>query len=151
MSVHKTFRRRPGRVLNVLCTFNLSPVSTGLLLYCYTLRMLILVKLNWFLEFNCKSVLEKPCNAFFQTLSCLPYPKSIITFFCITNEAYSAYVFISFVIAWFMISIDVCWFSTLLGSQILFLTSVFKKSDNPSIFSFLLNHALKTKTLHQVI
>ena len=30
LSVHKTFRRRPGRLLNVLCTFNLRPVSTGL-------------------------------------------------------------------------------------------------------------------------
>ena len=29
MNVHKTFRRRPGRLLNVLCTFNLRPVSTG--------------------------------------------------------------------------------------------------------------------------
>ena len=26
---HKTFRRRPGPLLNVLCTFNLRPVSTG--------------------------------------------------------------------------------------------------------------------------
>ena len=30
LNVHKTFRRRPGRLLNVLCTFNLRPVSTGL-------------------------------------------------------------------------------------------------------------------------
>ena len=30
MNVHKTFKRRPGRLLNVLCTFNLRPVSTGL-------------------------------------------------------------------------------------------------------------------------
>ena len=29
MNVHKTFRRRPERLLNVLCTFNLRPVSTG--------------------------------------------------------------------------------------------------------------------------
>ena len=29
LSVHKTFRRRPGRLLNVLCTFNLRTVSTG--------------------------------------------------------------------------------------------------------------------------
>ena len=29
MNVHKTFRRRPGRLLNVLCTFNLRPVSIG--------------------------------------------------------------------------------------------------------------------------
>ena len=30
LNVHKTFRRRPGRLLNVLCTFNLRPVSTGM-------------------------------------------------------------------------------------------------------------------------
>ena len=30
LNVHKTFRRRPGRLLNVLCTFNLRFVSTGL-------------------------------------------------------------------------------------------------------------------------
>ena len=29
LNVHKTFRRRPGRLLNVLCTFNLHPVSIG--------------------------------------------------------------------------------------------------------------------------
>ena len=29
LNVYKTFRRRPGRLLNVLCTFNLRPVSTG--------------------------------------------------------------------------------------------------------------------------
>ena len=31
LNVHKKFRRRPGRLLNVLCTFNLRPVSTGIL------------------------------------------------------------------------------------------------------------------------
>ena len=30
LNVYKTSRRRPGRLLNVLCTFNLRPVSTGL-------------------------------------------------------------------------------------------------------------------------
>ena len=29
LNVHKTFRRRPGRLLNVLFTFKLRPVSTG--------------------------------------------------------------------------------------------------------------------------
>ena len=29
LNVHKTFRRRLGHFLNVLCTFNLRPVSTG--------------------------------------------------------------------------------------------------------------------------
>ena len=28
-NIHKTLRRRPGRLLNALCTFNLRPVSTG--------------------------------------------------------------------------------------------------------------------------
>ena len=31
LNVHKRFRRRPGRLLNVLYTFNVRPVSTGLL------------------------------------------------------------------------------------------------------------------------
>ena len=30
LNVHKTFRRPPGGLLNVLCTFNLRPVSTGI-------------------------------------------------------------------------------------------------------------------------
>ena len=30
LNVHEKFRRRPGRLLNVSCTFNLLPVSTGL-------------------------------------------------------------------------------------------------------------------------
>ena len=30
LNVHKTFRRRPRRLLNVLCTFNLRPVYTGI-------------------------------------------------------------------------------------------------------------------------
>ena len=28
-NIHKTFRRRSGRLLNVLCTFDLRPVCTG--------------------------------------------------------------------------------------------------------------------------
>ena len=30
LNVYKTFRRRPVRPLNVLCTFNLHPVSIGI-------------------------------------------------------------------------------------------------------------------------
>ena len=33
LNEHKSFRRRPGRLLNDLCTFNLCPVSMGLTLY----------------------------------------------------------------------------------------------------------------------
>ena len=29
LNVRKTFRRSPGHLLSVLCTFNLRPVSTG--------------------------------------------------------------------------------------------------------------------------
>ena len=29
LKIHKIFRRRPERLLNILCTFNLRPVSTG--------------------------------------------------------------------------------------------------------------------------
>ena len=29
LNVQKAFRRRPGRFLNVICTFNVRPVSTG--------------------------------------------------------------------------------------------------------------------------
>ena len=29
LNVHKMFIRRPGHLLNVLCTFNLCPVSMG--------------------------------------------------------------------------------------------------------------------------
>ena len=32
LNVHKTFRRRPGRLLSALCTFNLRPVSTGFMI-----------------------------------------------------------------------------------------------------------------------
>ena len=32
LNVHKTFRRRPGRLLNLLCTLFLRPLSTGLVL-----------------------------------------------------------------------------------------------------------------------
>ena len=37
LSVHNTFRRRPGRLLKVLCTFNLHPVSTGKPGICYSI------------------------------------------------------------------------------------------------------------------
>ena len=36
LNVHKTFKRRPGRLLNVLCTFNLRVVSKGFLCSYYS-------------------------------------------------------------------------------------------------------------------
>ena len=32
LNIHKKFRRHPGRLLNILCTFNVRPVSTGILI-----------------------------------------------------------------------------------------------------------------------
>ena len=38
LNVHKTFRRCPGCLLNVLCTFNLRPVSAGMLKIFYSYK-----------------------------------------------------------------------------------------------------------------
>ena len=38
LNVHKTFRRRPGRLLNVLCTFNLRRVYWGIVRFLYILK-----------------------------------------------------------------------------------------------------------------
>ena len=53
LNVHKTFRRRPGRLLNVLCTFNLHPVSTGYVIYGYfSARATPGISLYWGLTFE---------------------------------------------------------------------------------------------------
>ena len=44
LDVHKTFRRRAGRLLNVLCTFNLRPVSTGFAFWKWAKKLMILLK-----------------------------------------------------------------------------------------------------------
>ena len=36
LNVQNSFRRRPGRLLNVLCTFNFRPVSTGIMIHSLT-------------------------------------------------------------------------------------------------------------------
>ena len=41
LNVHKTFRRRPGRLLNVLCTLILRPVSTGVKIAIFKVTALI--------------------------------------------------------------------------------------------------------------
>ena len=48
-NVHKTFRRRPGRLLNGLCTFNLCPVSTGCIFENY-FRDRRKIKSSWFVK-----------------------------------------------------------------------------------------------------
>ena len=47
LNVHKTFRRRPGRLLNVLCTFKLRPVSrrcTFVCHFCLVIRIAYICK-----------------------------------------------------------------------------------------------------------
>ena len=51
LNVHKTFRRRPGRLLDVLCTFSLLPVSTGQSLFTFgTVSLLIFT--GWSFSFS---------------------------------------------------------------------------------------------------
>ena len=45
-NVHKTLRRRPGRFLNFLCTFNLRPLSRG--------QLNILIRPKDYLKFESK-------------------------------------------------------------------------------------------------
>ena len=50
LNVHKTFRRHPGHLLNVLCTFNLRPVSTWTC-YFFALQLLFLKIQEYFQEY----------------------------------------------------------------------------------------------------
>ena len=79
LNVHKTFRRRPGRLLNVLCTFSLRPVSTGkpILSFirpverCLTYLYIRLFSTPWREIFWCFQVVEKRCigNKWFNRLT----------------------------------------------------------------------------------
>ena len=46
LNVHKTFSKRPGRLLKVLCTFNLRPVSTGKCVFIHGIIRLIIMKMK---------------------------------------------------------------------------------------------------------
>ena len=47
-NLHKTFRRLPGRLLNVSCTFNLRPVSNGIIMNVMIMAMIIMRMIsNW--------------------------------------------------------------------------------------------------------
>ena len=49
LNIHKTFKRRPARLLNVLCTFSLYPVSTGWLVSYSTSKLLLILVIAFFL------------------------------------------------------------------------------------------------------
>ena len=48
LNVHKTFRRRPGSLLNVLCMFNLRPVFTGQVRKVYISMKKVRIDLRYF-------------------------------------------------------------------------------------------------------
>ena len=62
LNVHKTFRRRAGRFLNVLCTFNLRPVSTGKYAFdlfdCFTMDLCNLILQASSLSFILKVIFQ---------------------------------------------------------------------------------------------
>ena len=83
LDVHKTFRRRPWRLLNVLCTFNLRPVSTGKFWLIITLRF----KLLSFLE-----VMKKINDLTTIILKKEEVIKNYITYYIKYNHGYDGYV-----------------------------------------------------------
>ena len=70
LNVYKTFRRRPGRLLNVLCTFNLRHVSTGPFLFFFLLlsdiRLVFIYNLDFSL-FWCLNLLSSSSLFFFPS------------------------------------------------------------------------------------
>ena len=87
LNVHKTFRRRPGRLLNVFCTFNLRLVSTGIVNKTWlSCKLVIFLKesfvenLSWFI------VVKKqfPAN-FFRKLELYSHYK-VSTFYSSWQE-----------------------------------------------------------------
>ena len=68
LNVHKTFRRGPGRLLNVLCTFNLRPVSTGKVKFVCSLMDGKTLLINYDLFKTCyQKVLSNDINSFHAT------------------------------------------------------------------------------------
>ena len=93
LNVHKTFKRRHGYLLNVLCTFNLRPVSTGsdLLDLPNYLFFLSLEKSVWF---KCQKYLRlRYCGTIFKTnYVCCKQFWNIYVNFMRTNKSESVYI-----------------------------------------------------------
>ena len=64
LNVHKTFRRRPGRLLNVLSTFNLCPVSMRLLLHSWYM----FITFAWKLSILFNAILTFKTNRYFKNV-----------------------------------------------------------------------------------
>ena len=63
LNVYKTFRRRPGRLLNVLCAFNLSPVSTGKLVGKTPTIPFLMLRITFFLLLQMKEAKLRFCSS----------------------------------------------------------------------------------------
>ena len=68
LNVHKTFGRRPGRLLNVLCTFNLRPLSTGWFIRKMNSDQKFLFSCANFTDLTCLKKMEK--NARVKVYNC---------------------------------------------------------------------------------
>ena len=64
LNVHKTFRRRPGRLLDVLCTFNLCPMSMGVLLSLHIYFLFLATITLLLCPMFSKNSLELPSHSF---------------------------------------------------------------------------------------
>ena len=82
LNVRKTFRRRPGRLLSVLCTFNLRFVSMGLLAKSFSMTVNEPCRTN----FHWKSLKEKSRKTCYKNKNVLPKFTDRSLFFIFTHN-----------------------------------------------------------------
>ena len=106
LNVHKTFRRRPGHLLNVLSTFNLRPVSTGeiilFIIFPITFRFISTSHVNlsknsrqiwsWYVCYSARSFLLS-CNMFWSQST--HQGRALITEHFIARRLLSIIVFLT--------------------------------------------------------
>ena len=85
LNVHKTFRRCPGRLLNVLCTFILPPVSAG--------RLHIVIKVPLILVLRVNLGIILPFSGVIHT--------SILIYRCLMKKYKKIFYFLNHFIPWF--------------------------------------------------
>ena len=88
LNVHKTFRRRPGRLLNVLCTFNLRPVSTGFEVFILMWQVLFKLYIAYYRKLGTNTT--SPSMSSLEKLHSVPLSKSFISIFRILYFNYES-------------------------------------------------------------
>ena len=101
LNVHKTFRRLAGRFLNVSCTFNLRPVSTGK--YAFDV-------LNFFTMDMCNLIFQASSLSFILQVIFQGYSQNFEKkYFFLRGEVFSpAYIFSMYLDGWFSGSFFPC-------------------------------------------